>query len=364
MQPESNTAMVQWESLREFMIQVFSGAGMPHPDAVTEADSLIWANLRGVDSHGVVRVPWYLDNIDLGVMNPRPEMRVISETPATVLLEADRAFGPVATVHAAELAIEKAATAGVGWVLIRNVTHQGAIGQYAQQIAKKDMVGLVITGSQPNMVPYGARGAGVGNNPMAICVPAARHHLLLLDMATSLVALGKVLVARESGRSMPEGWGLDKDGNPTTDPGKLAALLPMAGPKGSGMAVVFECIASIMAGNALIQPVLAGVFQSQKVSSAHVAQKAPHNQNSAVIALNVSCFIDVEGFKAGVDDLVDSIKALPTADGFDEIVMPGELEERRCAERMKNGIPVPPGTVIALRAIATRLGLTLPSPLS
>lgn len=363
-QTPSPQTTVQWEQLREFMVQVFAGIGMPEADAVTEADSLIWANLRGIDSHGVVRVPWYVDNVDLGIMNPRPTMRVITETPATVSLEADRAFGPVATVHAAELAMRKAAAAGVGWVLIRNLTHQGAIGQYAQLIAQRDMIGLVVCAGQPNMVPYGARASGMGNNPIAICVPAARHYHILLDMATSLVALGKVLVARESGMTMPEGWGLDKDGNPTTDPTRLAALMPMAGPKGSGMALVFECLSSILASNALVLPVLSGAFEGQKVSSSHVAQKAPHNQNSFVVALDVRCFADLAQFKEGVDDLVDAIKALPTADGFDEILMPGEAEERRCDERRRNGIPVPQGTANALRTIATRLELKLPPPLA
>ena len=363
MHAESNTTTVQWESLREFMIQVFRGIAMPDADAVTESDALIWANLRGIDSHGVVRIPWYLDNVEFGVMNPRPTMHIVSETPATVLLEADRAFGPVATMHAVELAVEKAASAGVGWVLIRNTTHQGAIGQYAQKIAQKDMVGLVISNGRPNMVPYGARAVGLANCPLSICVPAARHHHLLLDMATSLVALGKVLVARESGLPMPEGWGLDKEGNPTTDPHHLAALLPMSGPKGSGMALVFECLGSMMAANALVQPVLAGAFKSAKVSSSHVAQTAPPNDNGVVVALNVACFTDLAGYKAGVDDLVDSIKALPAAAGFNEILMPGEMEERRCAERMRDGIPIPPGTVRALKAISERLNLTLPTPL-
>ncbi len=364
MQPDSTIPLVDWKKLREFMIRIFAAVGMPDEDAVVEADSLIWANLRGVDSHGVVRVPWYIDNVDLGVMNPRPNMRVIAETPATVFLEADKAFGPVATVHATELAMSRAAATGVGWVLIRNLTHQGAIGQYAQMIARKDMIGLVVCAGQPNMVPYGAKASGMGNNPIAICVPAARHHHVLLDMATSLVALGKVLVARESGVPMPEGWGMDKDGNPTTDPSQLAALMPMAGPKGSGMALVFECLSSVLASNALVLPVLTGAFAGQKVSSSHVAQKAPHNQNSFVVALKIECFTGLNEFKAGVDDLIDAIKTLPKAAGFDEIAMPGELEERRCAERMKTGIPVPPGTVAGLRTIAQRLNIALPAPLA
>ena len=350
--------------MREFMRQVFIGMGMPDADALTEADALIWANLRGVDSHGVVRLPWYMDLVDKDVMNPKPNVRVVSETAATVFIEADRAFGPVATRYAVNLAVEKARNAGVCWVLIRNVTHQGAIGQYAQMVAREDMAGMVIACGQPNMAPYGARVPGVGNCPLSICIPTKRHPFVLLDMATSLVALGKVLVARESGVPMPEGWALDKDGNPTTDPRQLAALLPVGGPKGSGMSLVFECLASVMAANALVQPVISGALGTAEGPMSHVGHMGTHNQNSTVLALNIAAFTDVAEYKARVDDLIDSVKALPKADGFDEIFMPGEIEERHCEERMVTGIPIPAGTVAPLKAIAKRLGVALPPQLS
>ncbi len=361
---QSNSVMVDWKTLREFMRQVFVGMGMPEADALTEAEALIWANLRGVDSHGVVRLPWYMDLVDANVMNPRPNIRIISETLATVFIEADRAFGPVATRYAVDLAVSKAKDAGVCWVLIRNVTHQGAIGQYAQMVARHDMAGMVTACGQPNTAPYGARVPGVGNCPLSICVPAARHPLLLLDMATSLVALGKVLVARESGQPMPEGWALDKDGHPTTDPRQLAALLPVGGPKGSGMSILFECLASVMAANALVQPVISGAAGHAEGPMSHVGHMGTHNQNSTVMALNIAAFTDIAEYKARVDDLIDSIKALPRADGFDEIFMPGEIEERRCTERLTGGIPVPAGSIAPLRAIAKRLSVPLPSEMA
>jgi LDH2 family malate/lactate/ureidoglycolate dehydrogenase len=361
---QAKSLMVDWQSLREFMRQVFIGMGMPDADALTESEALIWANLRGVDSHGVVRLPWYMDLVDTNVMNPKPSIRIVAETPATVLIEADRAFGPVATGYAVDLAVEKARNAGVCWVLIRNVTHQGAMGQYAQMVARNDMAGIVIACGQPNMAPYGARVPGVGNCPLSICIPTVRHPFILLDMATSLVALGKVLVARESGVPMPEGWALDRYGNPTTDPRQLAALLPVGGPKGSGMALVFECLASVMAANALVQPVISGAAGTAEGPMSHVGHMGTHNQNSTVMALNIAAFTDVAQYKAGVDDLIDSIKALPKADGFDEIFMPGEIEERRYAERLVTGIPIPVGTVAPLKAIAKRLCIDLPPQLA
>ncbi len=348
------TRIFQWQELHEFAVRIFVAIGMPADDARMEADALIWANLRGVDSHGVVRIPWYVENAGKGIMNPRPDIRVTVDTPAVAMVEADRAFGPVVTNMAADMAVEKARQVGIGWILIRNHTHQGAMGPYVQRIANRDMAGLIFACSRPNMVPFGARVAGVNNSPLALSVPAGRHPPLIVDMATSVVALGKVLVARDRGVSIPEGWGLDENGNPTTDPKELAALLPMAGPKGSGMALLFECMASIMAGNPLVLPVLSGELDETRTTG-HVGRMARHNQNCVIAAIDISRFIDLDTYKEEVDQLVDRLKTLPRAEGVDEILMPGEREEKVYAERMKSGIPVPSGTLAALEKVAAEL---------
>ncbi len=355
------TWIFDWRELHQFMARVFTRIGMPEEDAVTEADALIWANLRGVDSHGAVRIPWYLENVNKGIMNPRPKIRIQLQTAAVALVEADRAFGAVVTNQVVELALEKARACGIGWVLIRNHTHQGAIGQYAQRIAYSDMAGLVVACAQPNMVPYGACVAGLNNCPIAVCVPARRYPPLVLDMATSVVALGKVLVACDSGAKIPQEWGLDINGRPTTDPEALAALLPIGGPKGSGMALLFECLASVMAGNALVQPVLACAFDERSgiedARSTPADRLATHNQNSIVAAIDIGRFITLEEYKSQVDDLIDHLKLLPRADGFGEILMPGEREERCYALRTRTGIPLPFGTVAALEKIARDLDI-------
>lgn len=356
-----------WTELHRFMTTVFVRIGMPEADARTETDALIWANLRGVDSHGAVRLPWYLENVSKGIMNPRPQVEIRLETPAVAVIEADLAFGPVVTNRAADLAVQKAKQCGIGWVLIRNHTHQGAMGQYAQRIAYADMAGLIIACAQPNMAPHGASVAGLNNCPLSISVPAGRHAPLLLDMATSVVALGKVLVARDAGRAMPDDWGLDAAGRPTTDPEALAALLPMSGPKGSGMALLFECLVSVMAGNALIQPVLASVYseksgQARMGSGVDLVRSARHNQNSVVAAIDIGRFMDVVGYKQQIDLLIDSLKRLPRAEGFEQILMPGEREEQCYAERMSTGIPLAAGTVDALRRIAADLGVDFAAP--
>lgn len=361
---KTDTIRVPWQVLHEFVTAVFVRVGMPADDAVTEADALLWANLRGVDSHGVVRMPWYLDNVDSGIMNPKPDVRIISEAAATVLIEADRAFGPVVTSRATDLAVMKAKEAGVGWVLIRNHTHQGALGQYPERIAQNGMVGLAIACARPNMVPFGARVAGLNNSPLSICVPAQRHSPLLLDMATSVVALGKLMVAADSGVPIPDGWAIDADGNPTTNPAEFAALLPVGGAKGSGMALLFECMASIMAANALIQPVLSGALSTPGAKEgkrdSDIGRMAPHNQNSIIAAVDISLFTNLDDYKTQVDDLIDSLKSLPMAAGFEEILVPGERKERCYSDRSVNGIPLASGTVRSLKAMADRLNIQLP----
>lgn len=361
---------VAWEPLHKFTKEVFVRVGASPEDAEAEAGALLWANLRGVDSHGVLRIPWYLENIDKGVMNPKPNIQVIKETPATLFVEADRALGPVVTIFVVNLVTEKAKKMGICWALIRNLTHQGALGYYSQMIAKKDMAGIVLVCNPPNMAPYGARVPGVHNSPIAISVPAKRHHPLNLDMATSVVAGGKLWLAVDKGVPIPEGWALDKEGKPTTDPRNVGALLPFGGPKGSGLALMFECLSSVMAGNPVVEPVLlgkeigppAGEKKTEAIGE-RLSYVPRHIQNSVVAAIDIGTFTDVEGYKEHIDNLIDGIKALPKAEGFSEIFVPGEPEEKTFDERSRKGIPLPEGTVRNLRSIAERFGVKLPSGL-
>jgi LDH2 family malate/lactate/ureidoglycolate dehydrogenase len=185
--------------LREFTKGVFIAAGVPSEDAALEAEVLVWANLRGVDSHGVLRIPWYVEMLGKGDMNPRPRIRVEKETAATVLIDGDRALGPVVTTAAMRRAIDKARGAGIGWAVIRNTTHQGAMAYYALMAVDAGMAGIAIVCSPPNMAPFGARAAGVHNSPISIAVPAGRHRPLCVDMATSVAAGGKLSLARARG---------------------------------------------------------------------------------------------------------------------------------------------------------------------
>jgi ureidoglycolate dehydrogenase (NAD+) len=334
-------------TLQALTTDIFTRAGMPREDAALEAEVLVWANLRGVDSHGVLRVEWYLENIDRGIMNPTPNVRILKETAAVLFMDADRAFGPVATVPAMQKAMEKARNVGIGWALIRNVTHQGAIAYYALMAAQAGLAGIAIVCSPPNMAPFGASAAGLHNSPISIAVPTGVRPPLVLDMATSVAAGGKLSLAADQGVALGAGWALDANGNPTVDPAAAKILLPAGGPKGSGLAMMFECLTGLMAGNPLVAPTLRG-------------ERTDFNQNSVVAAVDISLFGDVETYKREADELIDSIKALPTAEGFDEVLVPGEPEQRVLHHRTQHGIPLPPGTVRKLRDAAARFGLALP----
>ena len=335
--------------LQEFAKTVFIAAGMPSEDAALEAEVLVWANLRGVDSHGVLRIPQYLEFVDRGDMNPRPNIRVEKETAATILIDGDRAFGPIVTKQAMRRAIEKARGAGIGWAIIRNTTHQGAMAYYALMAADAGMAGVAIVCSPPNMAPHGSRAAGVHNSPISIAVPAGRHRPLCLDMATSVAAGGKLSLARDKGIALPAGWALDANGRPTTDASQATILVPFGGPKGSGLAMMFETLTSLMVGNPLLGPALFGESGARR-----------HRQNSVVAALDIAAFTDLAAYRAEVDRLIDGLKALPRAEGVAEILVPGEPEDRSTEERRLRGVPLPPGTVENLRKAATRFRLPLP----
>jgi len=349
---DTGEVRVPWQPLKAFTKEVFVRAGMPADDAEIEADVLVWANLRGVDSHGVLRIPWYVELVDKGQMNPRPNIRILKETPATLLIDADHAFGPIVTIQAMRLVMQKAHEVGIGWGLIRNTTHQGALAYYSLIAARNDMAGIALVCSPPNMAPYGARAAGVHNSPISIAVPARRYAPLVLDFATSIAAGGKLRLAQDKGTPIPLGWALDKDGNPTKDANKASILLPFAGPKGSGLAVMFECLSSLMADNPLLEPTLLGLEKERR-----------HRQNGIVAAVNIGFFTDLEKYKENVDTLIEELKALPRADGIQEILVPGELEEQTHGERSLTGIPLPAGTIRKLRSVAERFGMGMPQGL-
>lgn len=344
---EQDAATVTREALRRFAIDVFARTGMPAPDAATVAEVLVWANLRGVDTHGVMRIPRYVDLIDAGDMNPRPALAVRTETQASVLIEADRAAGPVAMTRATTEAMRKARDAGIGLALVRATTHTAALGYYTLAAAREGMAAIAFASSWPNVAYHGSRAAGVSTSPISIAVPGGREPLLL-DMATSVVSMGKLNQAKRKGEAIPAGWALDKDGRPTTDPAQAQITLPMGGPKGSGLALMIECITSLIVANPLLAEALEGTPEGRR-----------HRQNGLVMAIDLARYGDPRSFRREVDRLVKALKSLPVDPAAQEILMPGERGSRTFAQRSREGVPIPRATLEELQALARRLEVSM-----
>jgi ureidoglycolate dehydrogenase (NAD+) len=339
------------EALKRFIQDIFTAEGMSDDHAATMAEVMGWANLRGVDSHGVARIPRYVGMMDNGGMNPRPELSVITETSSSLSIEADRAAGPVAMDWAMDKAIEKARDAGIGWAMVRQMTHSGAIGYYALKPIRADMAGLAFVSSLPNMAYPGTREVTVATSPIAIAVPGGDHAPLMLDMATAVVAGGRLTQARLTGETIPEGWALDEDGSPTTDGARAVTAVPLGGHKGGGFSLMMECLISLMVGNPII---------SQELHARSPGH--PIRQNGLCIAVNIAAFSDPKEFRAQVDHLVDTLKSRPLAQGADEILVPGERGDRVLTQRLKTGIPIRDGVWKQLETVAARHGVAMPAP--
>ena len=344
-----STHTVSESVLSRFATEVFTTSGVPETDAAMIASVLVWSNLRGVDSHGVLRIPGYLARIANGINNPTPDIKLLTDLPAAAVLDADRAFGQVALGRASAIAIDKASEAGIGLCLIRGATHMGAIGYFALEAAAEGMAGIVVNVSRPNMAYPGARSAGIATSPIAIAVPGAAHAPLMLDMATATQSMGKIALARDTGTPLGEGWAVDADGNPTTDPQKAAIPTALGGHKGGGLSLMFECLTSLMVGNPLIAPFIEGAPDGRV-----------HSQNGLMIAIDISKFGDVGDYAREVDRLADAVKTLPRADGVEEILVPGERGDRVLAERRQTGIPLAEGTWKRLAEVAKPLGVEMP----
>ena len=339
-------AIVSGEALTRFATDIFTRAGLPNIDAAIVSEVLVWANLRGVDTHGIMRVPRYVDLIENGDMNPRPAIRIRTETPASVLIEADRAAGPVAMMRGVSEALRKAGDAGVGLALVRATTHTAALGYYTLAIAREGMAGIALAGSWPNVVYHGSRAAGVSTSPISIAVPGGEP--VVLDMATSIVSMGKLNQAKKAGKPIPEGWALDAKGKPTTDPQAAQTPLAMGGAKGSGLSFMVECLASLIASNPLLAESLEGTPAGSR-----------HRQNGFVLAIDLGRFGDPNSFRHEVDRLVRGLKALPRAENSEEILMPGERGRRTLEQRAREGIPIPRGVHDELDALAQRMGAAM-----
>lgn len=351
--PKPGKVRVAADDLRIFAAALLEKGGLSPEHARTTADVFVWAAQRGVESHGLARVPAYLELLAKGVANAQADLKVESTTPAAAVIDADRAPGPVALSAAADEAVERARAFGVASVGVRRTVHTGAIGYYVSKIAEQGLVGLGFVAGMPNMGYTGVKGAAVATSPLAIAVPAADHAPLLLDMATATIALGKIRQAKANGSPLPENAAATEDGTPTTDAEKAVMPLPLGGAKGSGMSLAFELLTSVLVG--------APIF-----SSFHSDDPAgrKHRQNALLIALDPAAFGGgAAEFTAAVDDTLGTLKGLPAADGADGVYYPGERSAAVAVERGANGVPVAPKVWQELTRQAAKHGIAPPLPL-
>lgn len=326
---------------------IFEAKGLPTDGAKKVAEGLIWANMRGIDSHGLIRLSSYVRRLDQGVVNPKPDMKILKDFPGAMIIEGDHGHGQITLTWAMEKAIEKARQAAIGWALVRQSKHAGAVGYYTRMAAEAGMVGLYMGASQPNMQYYGAKVEGVATNPLAISVPREQGRILSLDMATAVAGVGKLMHYKAINETLGEGWALDSNGKETTDPEKASIPTSLGGVKGSAMSLLFECITSLMVASPL-------------VSCWHSGSNRNHQQNGLVAALDISQFTDLSAYKQDVEALINTIKKLPKADKIDEILVPGERGDTIMQKRLKRGFPVPRKIWNDVCSIAERLRVPIP----
>ncbi|MFY9838536.1 MAG: Ldh family oxidoreductase [Xanthobacteraceae bacterium] len=341
----SDKISVGHEELGRFIRDLLVKYDASDHDAAVVANGLVWANLRGSDGHGVSRLPRYLNLLARREIDPKAQPRIVHDRAATFVVDAGHGFGPVAVMHAAALTVERAKQTGICLALIRHTTHTGAIGRYAQWIAENGCAAVLMGAGPALMAYYGARVASMATSPIAIAVPSGKGPIVL-DMATSTISNGKILQARNTGAALPEGAALNAAGQATTDAKDAEILLPLGGPKGSGLALMFEMLASVLAG----APIQARALGPEK--------RTRHTSNTAMFVIDIETFRPLGEFDTDADVLTAIVKALPLQAGFDEILLPGERGNRTAAARRISGIPIPKKLWEELGAIAKAHGVT------
>lgn len=337
------------DDLAAFIQRVLVATGMRDADARTIGELMAAADVNGSDGHGIFRLPAYVKRIKAGGLNLAPNVRVEREKAGMALVNGDNAQGHLVMKFCAELAIKKAKDSGVAWVGCHHSNHAGPASLYASMPMAHDMIGLyVAVGNANHLPPWGGLEMLLSTNPIAIAVPGLEEPPIVLDMATTVAAYGKVKTAAQRGETMPEGWMIDREGKPLTDPNKAneGFLLPIGGPKGYGLALMFGLLAGTLNGAAMGKDVVDFNADFETVT----------NTGQFIVAIDIAAFGDVEGFKRNVDGVIRSMKGSPTLPGFDEVMLPGERSHKVRRDRQDNGVPIPDALLDALNKTADEVG--------
>jgi LDH2 family malate/lactate/ureidoglycolate dehydrogenase len=333
--------------LTMFCEQVLQQLNLSKEEAAILADSLILADLRGVTSHGIVRLPTYVKRIETGVLDPKAEMEFDSKHGAVAVLDARNGFGQLAGHKAMNAAIDLASNHGIGMVGVKNSNHFGIAAYYSMMALERDMIGLVTTNTSPAIAPFGTIAPLLGTNPVSVAVPAAKQRAIVLDMSMSVVARGKIRYSALTNKEIPPGWALDAQGNPTTDPNVAlkGSLVPIGGAKGSGLSLIVDILCGILTGSCLTGEVKNITDMSGPAQTGH-----------AFVAINIAGFIDTDQFKESVDAVIRRIKSLPSKEG-QAVYMAGEIEYNLEETRRREGIALDEDVIKALNSLSERFGV-------
>lgn len=349
----SDGRVMKEEALRGFVEEVLQAAGMSGEDATTGAEVLVTTDLWGIHTHGTKLLAGYLRRLKAGGLRARGEPRVVAEGGSWATVDGDSSLAMVTSVFAMRVAMGKARRQGLAYVGVRNSCHFGAAGYYAWLAAREGLIGIAMANDIPCVAAPGSRGPITGSNPLAYAVPAGRHRPMLLDISTATVAGGKVYAARARGEAIPGNWIIDGEGRPTTDPGgfpQVGALLPMAGHKGYGIALLIETLSGILSGAAVTWGVRSWAHDDDTRATGHGA---------AFLALDPRCLGAGDGFERKVEALVDEIHGSPRADGVERLLVPGEREWERYARGQRDGMALPADVWESLEEAAVRAGIAL-----
>jgi LDH2 family malate/lactate/ureidoglycolate dehydrogenase len=345
----SQTVYVTADAAKAFTRDLLIAHGVPEDDAEIVAECLVRADLRGVDTHGIMRLPVYLDRLRRGLVNARPQLVAKRATPVAASIDGQDGFGFVVATRAMAEAIAMAETYGIGIVTVRRSTHFGMAASYVLQAIDAGYMSLVFTNASPAMPPWGGREALLGTSPFAAGAPGGREGPFVLDMSPAVAARGKIRRAERRGEPIPEGYALDAEGRPTTDPVKAmqGVVLPIGGPKGSGLAMLMDIFGGVISGASF----------GGDVGDQYKRFDAPQDVGHFFLAMKPDLFISADEYRARMDTLAQRIHGCPTAQGFDEVLMPGEVEAREEARRRRSGLPFSRSEVATLQKEAVEAGL-------
>jgi len=337
---------INWVKLKDFCEKLLIKQGLPLEDANLIAMSLVEADLNGVSSHGVSRMKIYMKRIEEGVVRKSSYITIEKEYPGALVVNAHNSMGIVARVRAIDMAIEKAKAAGSVFVTVKHSNHFGSAAFFTKRAVKYGMIAFAASNAPPTMAPWGACQAYLGTNPLSVAIPTGDDKPIILDMATSVVAQGKIIMAAKNNEKIPEGWAITKDGKPTTDPKEAleGTVLPFGGVKGYGIALLIEILSGILSGSDF-GPYLHNLWKDFKT---------PQNLGHVFHVIDVSKYIEIEEFYKKISILKNDIKNLKKADGVSEIYLPGEVEMIKSEHAKVKGIVLSEAVLEDLRELANK----------